>query len=298
MRGRPLGVPYEFVPRNKMKERPVTGMSGYGIHLQPPGTWSDDSSLTLCLADSLCNGFNFNDIAKKFVQWFNENLWTPYGFIFGAGNTTLDAILKLKHGICPLKSGGSYESQNGNGALMRILPVAFYAKNLPVSKQFELTHEISAITHAHSRSKMACGIYVRFAIELLNGKTPNEAYEHMKKAVKEFYVNSSFPFELKQFERILEADISALSEEEIKSSGYVVDTLEASLWCFLNSNSFEEAVLSAVNLGEDTDTTGAVTGGLAGIYYGFDSIPYEWVEKIVRKDDIIALAKRFAHSIR
>jgi ADP-ribosyl-[dinitrogen reductase] hydrolase len=295
--GDALGVPFETFSRSEMKKKPATGMAAYGPHLQPAGTWSDDSSLAFCLADSLCSGFDINDIAEKFVRWFEEGLWTPYGFAFGIGNTTLDSVIRLKYGISPSESGGFYKSQNGNGSLMRILPLAYYVENLPVDKQFEITHEVSAITHAHPRSKMACGIYVQIAVELLRGKDPGKAYENAKITVREYYSRSPFSEELKHFSRVLDSDISELPEEEIHSSGYVVDTLEASIWCLLNNTSYRETALAAVNLGEDTDTTGAVAGGLAGIYYGFESIPSEWVDTIARKDDIIALASRLSKKI-
>ena len=139
---------------------------------------------------------------------------------------------------------------------------------------------------------MVCGIYIELAINLLKGDTPKSAYKNVTATILDFYGREPYRTELDNFSRILQADISKLTEEEIKSSGYVIDTLEASLWCLLTNNSYAEAVLNAVNLGGDTDTTGAVTGGLAGIYYGYESIPKDWVEQIARKEDIMELAIR------
>ncbi len=295
--GDALGIPFESEPRSNLKEKPVNDMVGYGNHLQPAGTWSDDSSLTFCLAESLCNGFNIQDIANKFCKWFYEGYWTPYGEPFDIGNTTLEAVIRLKHGVNSVEAGGFYESSNGNGSLMRILPLVFYLENLSISEQLDITHKVSSITHAHIRSQMACGLYLQFAIEILRGNKLFGAYEKMKQTVLSYYSKPPFSSELKHFSRILNANISDLSGEDIVSDGYVVSTLEASIWCLLTTENFKDTVLKAVNLGEDTDTTGAVTGGLAGMLYGYDNIPKEWINKIARKEDIENLAERLGAAI-
>lgn len=166
-----------------------------------------------------------------------------------------------------------------------------------VKDQFEITHQVSCITHRHIRSKMACGIYIQFAINLLKGENPETAYKKMKNTVLEYYKNNLYTGELRHFKRILESDISGLHEEFIKSTGYVVDTLEASLWCFLNNNSYSDTVITAVNLGDDTDTTGSVTGGLAGIYYGYEGLPQKWISKIVKVEEIIKLGEKLYQAI-
>lgn len=291
--GDALGLPVEGVPRSILKKNPVKEMIGYGTYNQPPGTWSDDSSLTFCLAESLCDGFNLDGIAKKFVKWLNEGYWTPFGKAFDVGQTTMIAISRLKEGVSPLEAGPADEFSNGNGSLMRILPLAFYTEKMSLAEQFELTHQVSSITHRHLRSQMACGLYVQMGINLLRGQSPEKAYEEMKNTVLEYYSRLPYKHELPNFARILESDISKLSEDSIKSGGYVVDTLEASIWAFLNNHSYKETVLAAVNLGGDTDTTGAVAGGLAGLYYGYESIPEKWIDGLARKDDIIKLAEKF-----
>ncbi len=139
----------------------------------------------------------------------------------------------------------------------------------------------------------ACFIYVIFAIELLKGKDKKEAYQHTQKAVLQFAEIQGFnPTEIQLFDRVLKNDISEYQEDSISSGGYVLHSLEASLWCFLNSENYAEAVLKAVNLGEDTDTTGAVTGGIAGIYYGFENIPKEWIDVLARREDIEKLCEK------
>jgi ADP-ribosyl-[dinitrogen reductase] hydrolase len=177
---------------------------------------------------------------------------------------------------------------------MRILPLAFYLKEEEnIEKLYQTVKEVSSITHGHFRSVFACFIYVVFAIELIKRKDKAEAYSYVQKTALEFAENQGFnPNEIILFERILKNNISMYHQDEIKSSGYVLHTLEASLWCFLNSESYAEAVLKAVNLGEDTDTTGAVTGGIAGIYYGFENIPEEWISELVRKEDIEVLCEK------
>lgn len=291
--GDALGVPVEFTSRQSLKTLPVSEMIGYGTHRQPPGTWSDDSSLAFCLAESLCHGFDLHDLSKRFCQWLDNGYWTPHGVVFDIGNATHQAIDRLRQGIAPTAAGGNSEFSNGNGSLMRILPLAYYLENETDSdKKFAMIHDVSALTHGHPRSQMACGIYVQFAINLLHGDTPRSAYQNMREIIKAAYVKPPYSNELRHFSRMLDDNIASYAEESIESSGYVIDTLEASLWCLLKYGSYAETVLAAVNLGKDTDTTGAVAGGLAGIAYGFEQIPAAWVEQIARKDDIIELANR------
>jgi len=300
--GDALGVPVEFRTRDELKRSPVTKMRALGTHRQPVGTWSDDSSLALSLAESLCNGYNLEDMATKFLQWYNEEIWTPHGRVFDIGIATSQAIRRISKGTSPTLCGGTSEFDNGNGSLMRILPLLFYIKDFPIEQRFDKVKDVSSITHGHIRSVLACFIYLEFALEILKGKDKWEAYKTMQNAVREFLNHNSIcsQEEMDKFHRILELKVGeydlallhALQEEEISSSGYVLSSLEASLWCFLNTESYSEAVLKAVNLGEDTDTTGAITGGIAGIYYGFENIPEEWVDVLVRKDDIEKLCSK------
>lgn len=297
--GDALGVPVEFESRTYLKENPVTDMFGFGTHHQPIGTWSDDSSLAFCLAESLCKGFDLNDIARNFVKWYSEELWTPHGKVFDIGIATRHAILNIAKGYQPDLCGGFSEQDNGNGSLMRILPLVFHLqKEKDIEVVYEKVKAVSSITHAHFRSVLACFIYVIYCLEILKDKDKFEAYKNMQDVLSKFLGNKSFnSFEIELFDRILKHDISSYSEENIHSSGYVLDSLQASFWCFLNSDSYKETVLKAVNLGEDTDTTGAIAGGLAGIYYGIDDIPQKWIENLVRVNDIKDLAERLSNKI-
>ena len=297
--GDALGVPVEFQSRAYLKQNPVIEMFGFGTHHQPIGTWSDDSSLAFCLAESLCSGYDLNDIARNFVKWYGAELWTPHGKVFDIGIATRNAILNIAKGNQPDLCGGFSESDNGNGSLMRILPLVFcLQKESNIEVIYQKTKEVSSITHAHFRSVLACFIYVVYCLEILKDKDKFEAYKNMQLVLSEFLKDKSFnPTEIALFDRILKNDISEYKENEIHSSGYVLHSLEASIWCFLNSDSYEETVLKAVNLGQDTDTTGAIAGGIAGMYYGIENIPQKWIDNLARVNDIKDLAERLSNKI-
>jgi|SRR6218665_146649 len=294
--GDALGVPVEFLSREKLKENPVKGMREYGTHNQPLGTWSDDSSLSFCLADSLCKGYNLEEIAHYFSLWLYGDFWTPHGRVFDIGIATREAIEKITKGESPAVSGGFEEKDNGNGSLMRILPLAFHlAKENHTEAIFQKVKEVSSITHAHFRSVFACFIYTIYALELVKKRDKWEAYDQTKTIVLDFIKDKAFnKNEIVLFDRVLQNNINELSEEEIFSSGYVLHTLEAGLWCILTSDSYSESVLKAVNLGSDTDTTATVTGGLAGIIYGFNQIPKDWIACLARKDAISDLCNKLS----
>lgn len=288
--GDALGVPVEFMSRHELKANPVTTMREYGSHNQPRGTWSDDTSMALCLVDSLNSGLSYDDIAAKFLDWADTGYMTPYGEMFDIGRTTLAAIRKFAGGTSPLECGGSSEYDNGNGSLMRILPLAFYTHGMKKQMRFETVHNVSRLTHSHERTLIACGIYVQLACELLKGYSKEKAYHRMIDECKVVYKDE---YELVHFQRVMGGEIQKLKEAEISSSGYVVDTLEAALWCLLTTDNFPDCILKAVNLGNDTDTVAAVAGGLAGILYGYHSIPEEWVAVIPKKQQIFELCEKF-----
>jgi ADP-ribosyl-[dinitrogen reductase] hydrolase len=288
--GDALGVPVEFRSRESIAKNPVTDMRGYGTHTQRPGTWSDDSSLTFCLAEMLCGEYDLTHLANRFINWKEHGYWTPYGEVFDIGIATSEAIHRLESGISPVLAGGNTERSNGNGSLMRILPLLFYIKDKPVEERFHIISEVSSLTHRHNRSITACFIYLELALNILKGKDKETAYQEMCTTAKEFLTDlavfNSTPIEITLFNRVLNGDIASLSIDQIHSSGYVVHTLEAAIWCLLKTSNYKEAVLLAVNLGEDTDTTAAVTGGIAGLFYGWETIPAEWTSVLAKKDNI------------
>jgi ADP-ribosylglycohydrolase len=292
--GDALGVPVEFRTRDELKEQPVTGMLGYGTHNQPAGTWSDDSSLSFCLAEMLCKGYDLNDLANRFINWMEYGYWTPHGDVFDVGIATAAAIHGLQMGDRPVMAGGRDEKSNGNGSLMRILPLLFYVKNMPPAQRFKRVEEVSSLTHAHIRSVTACFIYIEFALAILQGMDKQAAYREICTNTRDFLIHNNIIdlVEQKIFGQVLEGRLPALEEADVHSSGYVVHTLEASLWCLLTTKSYKEAVLKAVNLGSDTDTTAAVTGGLAGLLYGWETIPTDWLSTLVKRTDIEDLVSR------
>lgn len=293
--GDALGVPVEFNNRDRIRENPVVDMRGFGTYNLLPGTWSDDSSLTFCLAEVLTGKYDLNAIGQNFVKWLYNNYWTPRGNVFDVGIATREAIYHLAKGVQADLAGGVSVSSNGNGSLMRISPLLFYLHDKHINERFAITKQVSSITHGHIRSVIACFYYLEFARLLLELRDKFEIYKTLKTDLSKFLRNQNISTEeLFIYQRLLTQDIYELSERDIYSSGYVVHTLEASIWCLLTTNNYSEAVLKAVNLGEDTDTTGAVTGGLAGLLYGFENIPHQWVNQIARREDILILAERMA----
>jgi len=291
--GDALGVPVEFRSRESIAQKPVTDMIGFGTHDQLPGTWSDDSSLTFCLADVLADGYDLQKIADSFVYWLYDNQWTARGEVFDVGIATRASIERVLRKVRPDLAGGFDESSNGNGSLMRILPLLFYIKDKPLNERFIFTKEVSSITHGHVRSVIACFYYLEFARKLLTNADAMAVYHEVNTEVRLFLEGTTINRdELALFNWLLNDDIYKHPINEIQSTGYVLHTLEAAVWCLLTTSNYSEAVLKAVNLGLDTDTTAAVTGGLAGLLYGFESIPEHWMLMIARKNDIDELAGR------
>ncbi|GAA4409049.1 ADP-ribosylglycohydrolase family protein [Nibrella viscosa] len=291
--GDALGVPVEFKSRALIAQKPVTDMIGFGTYNLPAGTFSDDSSLSFCLAEALTHEFSLAEIGNNFVKWLNHNFWTPTGHVFDVGIATSQAIRRLQNGYSPELAGGMEISDNGNGSLMRILPLLVYTKDKDLADRYQITKQVSSITHGHIRSVIACFYYLEFARQIINGKDKFEIYKNLQTEITDFLKSLLVnPDEIKLFDRLLNRNIYELKAYDIRSSGYVLHTLEASIWCLLTTDNYKAATLKAVNLGEDTDTTGAVTGGLAGLLYGFGAIPKSWIQKIARKDDIEDLANR------
>jgi ADP-ribosylglycohydrolase len=291
--GDALGVPVEFMTRKELQSKPVITMVGYGVWNQPPGTWSDDSSLSFCLAEALTEDYDLNKIAMNFVAWLKQGYWGAHNKVFDIGNATNAAIGRIIKGTSPELAGGVMEQDNGNGSLMRILPLLFYIRDMSVEDRYKKIKEISSLTHAHFRSVLACFIYMEMALLILKGYSLHESYVNMQTEVKDFCSQKGFNnSEVALFDRVLTGDIRNHEKSAIHSGGYVINTIEASLWCLLNSNKFSDAVLKAVNLGNDSDTTACVTGGLAGLYYGYNAIPQLWIEILARTDDIKDLCER------
>ncbi len=296
--GDAMGVPLEFTPREELLKKPVTKMIGNGTYNLPAGTWSDDTSMMIATIDSINakNGIDLKDIALKFSAFKNHASYTATGEVFDIGNTCRMAIDKFEENReDPTLCGIDDINANGNGSLMRILPIAYYAieKKLKEYEILELVRQISSMTHAHEISVMGCYFYVRYVIFLLNGKDKYSAYS-MAKCVD----YGMFKEETQEvYSRLIKDDISKVKVNDIKSTGYIVDSLEAAIWVTLKSENYKEAVIGAINLGGDTDTIGALTGALAGIVYGYDFIPEEWKDAIAKKEYLMDIFEEFSENV-
>ena len=302
--GDALGVPAEFKSRDRMKENPITDMIGFGTHYQPAGTWSDDSSMVLATMEwfsEMEEVPNYGLLMEKFCNWLMHGDYTPYGETFDSGISTSRAIINHGKGVEPLQCGGKSEGENGNGSLMRILPAAlWYGKELATDEMVgkEFIYEMSSLTHGHLRSKMGCLIYSKLIADFLC-KPDSDKIKTVEKSMLacEAYFESvkdeDVIYEKEKYARLMDVEtFQKLDEDCMKSSGYVVDTLEAAIWCFLNTDNYKDCVLKAVNLGDDADTVSAVAGGVAAVYYGTEAIPEEWMNLLPKKEWIISLVEQ------
>lgn len=302
--GDAMGVPVEFVHREVLAQDPIKDMTHGGTHNQPAGTWSDDTSMTLCLLDSMARTgkLDYTDIMNNFVRWEENAEFTAGGITFDIGNTSSIAIERFKNGVEAMECGGRGEGDNGNGSLMRIAPMALWLARHPEKDMdtcMEEVHKISALTHAHPRSKMACGLYVLVLMYVLQGRDLKDAIRTGLKHGLDYYgKKKEYAKEITKFNRLIMDSFASMPEKNIKSGGYVVDSLEATMWCLLNTEGYKEAVLKAVNLGSDTDTVAALTGAVAGLAYGYESIPKRWLNKSLKGRPVLdAVCDNFAHAL-
>lgn len=291
--GDALGVPVEFCEREELKTNPVVDMRGYGTYPVPAGSWSDDTSMSIAALDSLAKGtVNLDEIMDNFVEWLEEGKYTPTGESFDIGRTCLQAIRAYL--ICHKtdECGQIGEYSNGNGSLMRIHPFALFAiaKGMTLGQSLDVIREGSIITHAHPRSIYGCGIYSMVLWDILRGADKASIPSAIENASVLF--DGIYPEESDYYEWAFYKKLTTKIEDELSGSGYVVNTLEAALWCLLTTNSYKECVLKAVNLGEDTDTVAAIAGGLAGALYGYDSIPQEWKDTLIKREYIESLCEK------
>ena len=266
--GDAVGVPFECGWRDQYTVDDMVGyepwMPGYHETIIPIGTWSDDSALTFATLDSYhaCGKWDSADLLKRFCDWLYDDAYVPAGQTrFGEGKVTVCALENFRAGVPADECGVADETRLGNGSLMRILPLAFYPHTTADIAR------VSAVTHAAKNCVMACVCYVEIAERLIAGADKFDAVHAQEWPQSE------------AFGRM--AAIETLPRDEIKSSGHVIETLEASLWCFLTTDNYRDCILKAVNLGRDTDTIAAIAGGLAGMYYqGEDGIPKAWIKNL------------------
>ena len=297
--GDAMGVPIEFEDREKLMKSPVTNMLGYGSYDVPKGVWSDDTSMTLATMDSIIvnkNKLNYNDIADKFCEWINNAKYTATNEVFDIGTTTKYSLMRYwNNKIDATKCGGNAISENGNGSLMRMLPIAFYCfyNKTEDNDIINIVRNTSSITHAHEISIIGCYMYVKYIIFILSNNNKTESYKLLQKIDYSIFNKDN----INLYESIIKYDISKYSLDTIKSTGFVVDTLESALWVILNTESFNEAIIGSVNLGGDTDTIAAITGSIAGILYGYDSINEKWIKDIKNKELLSKYIYEFTNTL-
>ena len=293
--GDALGCPVQFESRKEVSRHPVTDMRGYGTFNLPEGSWTDDSSLTIALLESIrrIGKIDLDDIMENFMKWLYNGDFTPYGQSYDIGRGTMQAIDRYSRNRNAKKCGGGEEWNNGNGSLMRILPACIYCNVMETSGIYsdcdaiDVIHSVGGLTHAHIRSNIACGLYFFMVKRILLGE--GSLHERMQEGLSQgftFYESYLADKEnLHYYDRLRDLTaFKSLPAEKIKSTGYVVDALEAAVWSLITTDRFDQALLKAVNLGDDTDTVGAIAGGLAGLYYGYDTIPENWLSAIKRRE--------------
>ena len=301
--GDALGVPYEFKSREDVKRSNLRDMVGYGTHRQEKGTWSDDTSLTLATMVGMSGNIpSLGRVMDNFVAWYKDAKFTAGGVVFDVGGTTANAINNYLMGEDIDRCGEDYEHSNGNGSLMRMLPVAYdlwQRKGFVIDEYVvETVGKFSALTHAHPISKEACVFYTGVVMSILENRsgTHQKAITLGVQAVEAFYTKNggSILLAMRGVGSLMER-VKA-QESSIKSTGFVVDSLEASLWSLYWAKSFTEAITRAISLGGDTDTIGAITGSLAGLYGGISDIPKDWMKDLKNKELIEEVTADFYRS--
>lgn len=286
--GDALGTTIEFSPPGTFT--PVTDITGGGPFNLPVGYWTDDTSMALCTANSLIeyNNFNIFDQATKYLRWMEEGYMSSTGVLFDIGNTTRDALCKFRETRYPY-SGLTDERRAGNGSIMRIAPVALVCPRFKLAKHY--CGQNSKITHAMPSAVDSCeymGMLISTIVEYGNRLVTKEELYSCPHIV-------DFKSGHTGLSKVIEGSYKVKNPPDIKGSGYVVESLEAALWAFYTSDTFEDGMLKAVNLGDDADTTGAVYGQIAGAFYGYDAIPQRWLDKLFRRDDIYEIGKKLCN---
>lgn len=278
--GDAVGTTVEFMPRGTFP--PVTDMVGGGPFRLKPGEWTDDTSMALCLADSLieCDGFDATDQMRRYVRWLDEGYWSSNGRCFDIGGTTHNALSNFKRTGNPF-SGSTHTQSAGNGCIMRLAPVPmfFYPDR---GAAIEMSGESSRTTHGAAECIEASRLFgAMLFVALAGGDKEDVMLGH-----------GASEFSSVGILAIANGEYRTKVESEIFGTGYVVPSLEAALWCFYHTDNFRDAILKATNLGKDADTTAAICGQIAGAFYGENGIPENWCKKLVMHDEICLLADR------
>ena len=311
--GDAFGVPLEFLPRSTVQKLHITEMLGCDCDLPftsrwgdriPRGAWSDDTAMTVASMTSIVekNGeIDFEDIMKHFILWWNANRYSSLDFSFGLGNNIKHALDRFQYGMQPaLQCGGKDFRDNGNGALMRMFPFSIYCifKEMDDGETLDLIRKAAGITHANEINAMCCYVYTQFLFECLRTKNPALAYRCAVTDRKASY-GELFSVETMEALALLFDGLagSSFDKDRIRESGYVVDSLLTALYSVLHTENFENAILTAVGFGYDTDTNAAITGSIAGAMYARKGIPARWLSVLRKQEELTGLAKAFSACI-
>jgi ADP-ribosyl-[dinitrogen reductase] hydrolase len=275
--GDAIGTTVEFSPRGSFK--PVTDMTGGGPFNLKAGQWTDDTSMALCLAESLLTKGEFDPLDQmgRYLNWWQWGYLSATGSCFDIGMTVRDALARFER-TGEAYSGSPDPMAAGNGSLMRLAPVVLFA-HPDLGMIHRLAADSSRTTHGAAEAIECCQLFAELISGAIAGKPKNDLLRDLTFVPQEAKVMA-----------IAGAKFIVKAESDIKGSGYSVASLEASLWCFFNTDSFEDAVLRAANLGDDADTTAAITGQIAGAYYGASAIRADWVAKLSMRDEIEEMA--------
>lgn len=286
--GDALGTTLEF--RKPGTFEPLTEMVGGGPFDLQPGEWTDDTSMALCLAESLIvkNGFDPVDQMNRYIAWFRNGYMSCKDHCFDIGTITKEALLRFEQTNNPF-SGVDHPMAAGNGSIMRLAPVALYYGEQP-ELAIEYCARSSRTTHATARAVDGCKYFGALLLGALQGIPKEQLLTESFTPVAKLWEKQPLDPEIA---RVANGSYKEKTRKDIKGSGYVVESLEAALWAFHTSDSFEEGLFLAVNLGDDADTTGAVYGQLAGAYYGVEGLPKRMLELLAKRD----LIDEFAHKL-
>jgi ADP-ribosylglycohydrolase len=274
--GDALGTTLEFQPLGSFE--PINDMVGGGVFGLNAGEWTDDTSMALCLAQSLIDkGFDPKEQMENYVRWYQEGYLSSNGRCFDIGNTVRDALHQYLEDGNPM-AGSSEPMSAGNGSLMRIAPVALYYAN-HLEQAIYYAGESSKTTHQALEAIDACRYYGALIVLALNGASKAE--------ILDYRMDGLTP----KIAEVTNGSYKYKQPPQIRGSGYVVASMEAALWAFYHSTSFEKGALMAANLGDDADTTAAIFGQLAGAYYGENGIPQRWLDKLYGAEMIDEYAK-------
>lgn len=277
--GDAVGTSVEFSPRGSFE--PLTDMVGGGVFRLAPGQWTDDTSMALCLAASLIekDGFDAFDQMRRYEQWHNTGYMSSNGRCFDIGMTVGEALARFAATGNPI-AGSTDPQKAGNGSLMRLVPAVLYAYP-NIGKVLQFAEWSSKTTHGAEQVLESCKLFAAQIAHILGGGSKQDLW-------KQTHYRPSLPHVL----AIATGDGCRKSIDAIKGTGYSVESLDAALWCFTHTDTFEAAILTAANLGDDADTTAAITGQIAGAYYGNEGIPAKWLERLCMRTEIDAMAKK------